>query len=200
MDRTELPGLDGDGFIDVERLRPLAIKGTLASDYAAPALIVEGDLNRARTAFQAAADRERSFKRTSHGKATAAPGAPVPAATEEDAGDVEVVDVSRYAGRAAFLVKRPGGLFPGMITLGRALNNDIAFMVGSVSKVHGYFRQEGDRWSYTDQRSTNGTLHNQRRLDAGEKVVLRDGDRLQFGEELACLFVRPESLAERLLA
>ena len=64
----------------------------------------------------------------------------------------------------------------------------------SVSKVHGYFRQEGDAWTYTDQGSTNGTSWNAKPIKANEKCRLADDDRLGFGEELVARFRTPRAL------
>lgn len=190
MEWTSLPGLDAEGFASFERLRALARRSPdeLATAYPLPALLVEGAGAATASAARLLADRERSFARTQERQAF-------------DLGDgEEVSDVGRYLGRVAFLAKRPGALFPDMITVGRALNSDITFVVASVSKVHGYFRDEGGgAWSFTDQRATNGTLVNGRRVEPGERVALRDGDRLQLGTEIGCRFLLPASLARVLV-
>lgn len=187
LDWSALPGLDAEGFGSVERLRALARRAPedLAQAYPVPGLLLEGATAEvAARAQRVVQDRERSFARTMQGEG------------EEVE---ELADAERYVGRVAFLAKRPRGLFPDMVTVGRALNSDITFVVGSVSKVHGYFRDEGGgAWSFNDQRATNGTLVNERRLAPGERVPLRDGDRLQFGSEIACTFLLPASLARRL--
>ena len=57
------------------------------------------------------------------------------------------------------LRKRPGGnAFTGMITVGRADNNDLVISDGTVSKFHAYFRRLGQRWTITDANSRNGTM------------------------------------------
>lgn len=188
IDRSALSGLDPEGFALAERLRVYARRGEaeFVTLYPAPALIVETTTPDATQAAQESGDRERSFARTHAGE------------VEADVRPAHPSEVARYVGRVAFLTKRPGNLFPEMVTVGRALNNDITLVVGSVSKVHGYFREEPGRWSFTDQRSTNGTCWNGRRLDVGEKVLLEDGDRLQFGPDVACTFVLAPSLCRRL--
>lgn len=187
MDWSSLPGLDDEGFCTVERLRLVAGRSPeeLAQLYPTAALLIEPLLPKGPAGAPQVEDRERSFARTMQGEAVAAP---------------EVFsEAGRYVGRVAFLAKRPRGLFPDMITVGRALNSDITFVLSSVSKVHGYFRRDEGVWSFTDQRATNGTLVNGERLEAGARAALRDGDRLQFGGEIACTFVLPGSLARAVL-
>ncbi len=191
MEWTSLPGLDAEGFGNLERLRAVARRSAddLALAYPVPALLVEGATPVAASAARLIEDRERSFARTQERQVV-----------DLDEGE-ELSDVGRYLGRVAFLAKRPGALFPDMVTVGRALNSDITFVVASVSKVHGYFRREGEgAWSFTDQRATNGTLVNRRRLEPGERVTLQDGDRLQLGTEIACQFLHPRSLARALIS
>lgn len=187
MDRATLSGLDSDGFATVERLRIQARRGEaeFALVYPVPALLLEITAEATDRVQRAVGDRERSFARTA-------------AASLDEVDAAEPGDIARYVGRVVFLAKRPGNPFPEMITVGRALNNDIAFVIGSISKVHGYFRQEPGRWSFTDQRSRNGTSHGGRRLASGVAVVLQDGDRLEFGPDIACTFLLPVSLARRL--
>ncbi|HLB65294.1 MAG TPA: FHA domain-containing protein [Anaerolineales bacterium] len=52
----------------------------------------------------------------------------------------------------------------------------------SVSRRHArIFLQHGE-WLLEDLRSTNGTAVNEQWLDAGERVALRDGDEVRFGD------------------
>src|SRR5207302_1417787 len=44
-----------------------------------------------------------------------------------------------YHDRVAFLTKRPGNPFPQMVSIGRAMNNDIVILLETISKLHGYF-------------------------------------------------------------
>ncbi len=97
-------------------------------------------------------------------------------------------------GKVVFLAKRPGNPFPAMVTVGRALNNDIALNLASVSKVHAYFLQEGGRWTLADQRSANGTFLNGERLVAGARPAIADGDKIQIGTEIRFEFHSPRSL------
>lgn len=185
VERTSLPGVDLEGFVPLDRLVVLARRvapAEFAGVYPAPALVIEG-ADAATRAEQVVIDRERTFARTLQ---------------ESDVTESDADEVARYLGRAVFLTKRPGNLFADMITVGRVAKADISLVVGSVSKVHGYFRDEGGEWAYTDQRATNGTFVNAKRLAPGERVVLHDGDRLQFGSAVVSTFLGPAALARRL--
>jgi hypothetical protein len=104
----------------------------------------------------------------------------------------------RYLHETSFLVKRPGNPFPQFISVGRAANNDIVFAVDSVSKFHGYFTIDADRWFVTDFRSTNGTEVNSKRIEPTVPTLVNDGDRIRFGEHVVALFLEPASLHAKL--
>ena len=79
-------------------------------------------------------------------------------------------------------------LFLGMITLGRAENNDIVIQHERISSFHAHFRSEGERLLLTDSNSTNGTEVNGIRLTPNSAVEVRSNDLIRFGEELtACV-------------
>ena len=108
--------------------------------------------------------------------------------------------ILRYLDRVAFVCKRPGNRFAHLISVGRSASNDIVVGVDSVSKVHGYFSANGDDGHhYTDHSSTNGSLLNDRPVKAGEKNLLRDGDRLQLGLEVTLEYLSPSTLFDRLM-
>jgi len=91
--------------------------------------------------------------------------------------------------------KGSGTPFPGMITVGRAGNNDLVLKFQSISKFHAYFTREADGgFTLTDAGSTNGTALNKRPLKEGEKVALGDGDTLNFGGDLPLTFMLPASM------
>lgn len=93
------------------------------------------------------------------------------------------------------VAKGSGTPFPGMITVGRARNNDLVLKFQHVSKFHAYFTREPDgRYTLTDAGSTNGTSINKRALGEGEKVLLADGDTVNFGGDLPLTFMLPTSL------
>lgn len=109
-----------------------------------------------------------------------------------------VTAAGAYDGRVVFILKRPGNPFPNIVTLGRAMNNDLVFALGTISKVHGMFWLEGASCSYTDQKSTNGTLVNGKPLATGERRKLADGDVLTLGNDLEATFRGPAAFFERL--
>jgi hypothetical protein len=104
------------------------------------------------------------------------------------------VSVQRYNDRIAFLSKRAGNPFPHMISVGRALNNDLVVVLSTVSKLHGYFLCEGTTWTYIDHGSRNGTRINDTPLAKNERKTLAAGDRIQLGLELQAVFLTPEKL------
>ncbi len=63
-------------------------------------------------------------------------------------------------------------------TVGRALDNDIVFESGDVSRYHARFEDHGDGMRVADNGSTNGTHVNGRRVTS-ERV--RAGDEIAFG-------------------
>ncbi|MEZ0227307.1 MAG: FHA domain-containing protein [Planctomycetota bacterium] len=102
--------------------------------------------------------------------------------------------VQRYNDRIAFLGKRAGNPFPNMISVGRALNNDLVVVLSTVSKLHGYFLCEGPTWTFIDHGSKNGTKINDAALAKNERKALAPGDRIQLGLELSAIFLTPEKL------
>jgi hypothetical protein len=100
----------------------------------------------------------------------------------------------RYNDRVAFLTKREGNPFPHMVSVGRALNNDVVIVLSTVSKLHGYFLCEGAAWSFIDHRSKNGTQLNDKAVKPSERQKLADGDRIRLGLELQAVFLSPRSL------
>ena len=50
-----------------------------------------------------------------------------------------------------------GNVFPGMITVGRARNNDVVLPSREVSSFHAWFSHEGGTWKVCDAESSNGT-------------------------------------------
>lgn len=98
--------------------------------------------------------------------------------------------------RLVAIVKRAGAPFPHMISVGRALNNDVVLPYGTVSKLHAVFTppaRPGDGWGLQDAGSMNGTFLDRQPLRAHFRVAVKDSARLVFGE-VALLFVLPETL------
>lgn len=174
-----IPGLDIDGFLSLEDLAARAKKLSseeLARVYNAPGLLVD-----TRPVPQATNQRlEASYKRT---------------ADEDHKLPDHVMVTVRYAGGVGFLTKRPGSLFPEMFSIGRALNCDLVLALTTVSKIHGLIHNEGNgRWTYSDQASKHGTILNGYKLPPGDRHALKNGDRLQIGLHLSCVFLEAASL------
>jgi hypothetical protein len=175
----EVPGLDHDGFAPAA-----AIKGTASrlkledfvKIYRFPALSLEArdpqDEMDTPAPIRGLSPIERSFQRTT----------------------THSGEARRYDARLAFLIKRPGNAFPDIISIGRATNNDIVLDLVSVSKVHGFFRREGDGWIYADNRSTNGTTWNGKVVKPGDTFKLTDGDKIGIGPELIATYRSPQAI------
>lgn len=182
VEQRLVPGLDPDGFIQAGTLRTHAAQGPdgFVKTYRAPALLMTIDPAGSRDTSADSKAATRSVPQL------------LTIAGQNSGGAAR-----RYVDKVAFLTKRPGNMFPNMISLGRATSNDVVLQLETVSKLHGYFVQEGDSWTYSDHRSTNGTVLNGRKLEK-QKVVLQDGDLLRFGTDVAAVFLHPRSLFERM--
>jgi hypothetical protein len=100
----------------------------------------------------------------------------------------------------ARVAKREGNVYEGMITIGRATNNDVVLPAVVVSKFHAYVTQEGARFYLADAGSSNGTAVNGALLQTrSQKHALENGDRIHFGE-LKAFFVSTEGLFDWLVA
>jgi hypothetical protein len=187
-ERSSRPERDDEGFVALPTLRALARElssRAFAETCHVPVLVTSRfreTTRRSAVPSNASARRELSYRHTAI------------SSRERSA----VFARPSYAGRIAFLDKRPGNPFPQMITLGRALTNDVVFTLQSVSKFQGYFSRGDGRWTFTDQRSANGSFLNGARLEPGKAHLLADGDLLRFGLDLKTVFLLPASLHERL--
>lgn len=94
----------------------------------------------------------------------------------------------------AWLCKSDRNPFAGLITLGRAGNNDIILGDRTVSKMHVIFHARVDGWLIEDRNSTNGTYLNSVRLPAVERYHVTDGVRIQLGLGVVARYFEPESL------
>lgn len=80
------------------------------------------------------------------------------------------------------------------VTVGRTENNDVMFAHESVSRFHGYFRDEGTRgWTLTDAGSTNGTFVGTVRLTASRAFRLDPRVAIKFGS-VEVLFLAPQAV------
>ena len=75
------------------------------------------------------------------------------------------------------VAKTRTGAFPG-IAIGRNLDNDIVLNDETLSKFHGWLKQDEDSWHYTDAGSRNGSRINGVVCEAKKRY------RIHFGDEL----------------
>ena len=81
-----------------------------------------------------------------------------------------------------------GGLFPGMVTVGRAPNNDLIIPGKDVSNFQAYFSGSGERWTLHDGNSSNGTFLRGVQLTA---PALLDPDTPLALAAIRCRFLLP---------
>jgi pSer/pThr/pTyr-binding forkhead associated (FHA) protein len=82
----------------------------------------------------------------------------------------------------AAVEKRPGNPFPERLTVGRATNCDIVLRVPFVSKVHAHILKDPvGELRLRDNRPSNATFHNHRKLGPGATRPLAVGDMVGFG-------------------
>lgn len=110
-------------------------------------------------------------------------------AGEVDAGPQAVIPVVKRHGANAFTM---------MITIGRAMNNDIVLPDARVSKFHCYLRRVGASWVVSDANSTNGTKVEEVELPTERSLPLRSGAQLVLGGTLVLEFLEPAALHERI--
>ena len=81
------------------------------------------------------------------------------------------------------------------VTVGRVESNDIVVDDGSVSRFHAWLQKDErtKEWSLTDAESKNGTWVDNVQLAGKQRVVLRDGAKLKFGD-VEMEFYLPEAL------
>ncbi len=77
--------------------------------------------------------------------------------------------------------KNPDNPFPDRLTIGRATNCDVVIRLAFVSKVHAHLIVAGDTLTLRDNRASNFTFHNHRRLEPGSSRSVQLGDILSFG-------------------
>lgn len=97
--------------------------------------------------------------------------------------------------------RQQGNAFSSMITLGRAVNNDLVLPHPGISKFHAYFRQgPNGEWLLRDANSLNGTRVDGVRLPGDRDQVLRPGSVLRLADAVTCEFLPPGELFARLHA
>ncbi len=76
--------------------------------------------------------------------------------------------------------KSPFALDKEIIKVGRGKKNDLVIDAPAISGFHATIEFRNMSFYLEDQRSTNGTMLNDRRLEANHHVRLKDGDRITF--------------------
>lgn len=109
-------------------------------------------------------------------------------ASRPRAGEPLVFNVEKVPGRK--------NAFSMGVTVGRVETNDIQLDDSSVSRFHAFFQLDARlaAWFLSDADSKNGTYVDGIRLTKNEKVRLRDGAALRFGDT-AMKFLFAESIA-----
>jgi pSer/pThr/pTyr-binding forkhead associated (FHA) protein len=77
--------------------------------------------------------------------------------------------------------KNPDNPFPDRLTIGRAINCDVVIRLAFVSKVHAHLFIQGQQLTLRDNRASNFTFHNHRKLEPGSSKAVKLGDVLSFG-------------------
>ncbi|AKV02963.1 hypothetical protein AKJ09_09626 [Labilithrix luteola] len=90
--------------------------------------------------------------------------------------------------------KRPGGIYPDNISVGRTRATDLHLSHPQVSKMHGYFnKDESGAWAFTDTGATNGTFVNGLRIAQKTRVELGERAQISFGS-YECMFLMGKAL------
>jgi pSer/pThr/pTyr-binding forkhead associated (FHA) protein/Mg-chelatase subunit ChlD len=92
----------------------------------------------------------------------------IPEAYIEDQGEI------LGKGKSPFVLDRE------IIKIGRGKKNDLVIDAPAISGFHATIEFRNMSFYLEDQRSTNGTMLNDRRLEANHHVRLKDGDRITF--------------------
>jgi hypothetical protein len=77
--------------------------------------------------------------------------------------------------------KNPDNPYPDRITIGRATNCDVVIRLAFVSKVHAHLIVQAEQLTLRDNKASNYTFHNHRRLESGSSRVVHLGDIISFG-------------------
>jgi pSer/pThr/pTyr-binding forkhead associated (FHA) protein len=77
--------------------------------------------------------------------------------------------------------KNPDNPFPDRLTIGRATNCDVVIRLAFVSKVHAHLFIQAGKLTLRDNKASNSTFHNRRKLEPGSSCSVKLGDILSFG-------------------
>lgn len=76
------------------------------------------------------------------------------------------------------------------VTVGRAEINDVPLDDESVSRFHAWLAEGPQGWKLVDAESMNGTWMGGYKLEANKPALVRDGERLRFGN-VEVVFMQP---------
>lgn len=90
--------------------------------------------------------------------------------------------------------KRPGGIYPDNISVGRTRATDLNLSHPQVSKMHGFFDKDASgTWGFTDTGATNGTFVNGGRIAQKSRTELGERAQISFGS-YECMFLTGKAL------
>jgi pSer/pThr/pTyr-binding forkhead associated (FHA) protein len=108
--------------------------------------------------------------------------------------DLELMMNATQTGRAQLVITSAGRQIPVLraavyplgsqpvLAVGRTSKSSLIIDQPTVSRSHADIVHEGEKFEVVDKGSYNGTMINDRVLEPNEKVPLRDGDVIVFGE------------------
>jgi FHA domain len=80
------------------------------------------------------------------------------------------------------LVKKPAAAFPGKITVGRTVHNDVVLANHSISRLHLYVTHRDGQWWIADAGSKNGSWLAGQKLQPRREVPLQPTTPVRIGE------------------
>lgn len=101
------------------------------------------------------------------------PGAPTPK-EEPPMPEAQLMDIQKLVS------DQPLELNKSSITIGREPDNDVAIPKETVSGFHATIEFKNGYFHLEDQRSSNGTSLNDRKIEANQPIRLKSGDRIKF--------------------
>lgn len=127
-----------------------------------------------------------------------------PPGNSRDSGHWEMTSAGHAAARPTsaepmvFMVEKVPGLknpFSMGVTVGRVETNDVALDDASVSRFHAWLQLDErlQQWFLTDAESKNGTFVDGVQLPPKQRLALRDGASVKFGD-VVVTFMLPETL------
>jgi pSer/pThr/pTyr-binding forkhead associated (FHA) protein len=114
--------------------------------------------------------------------------------TMDDEGLDKLLLLIQKRNKVAWLTKSGNNFFANIISLGRAPTNDIQIPLETISKTHAFFSMIGGDWRVSDRGAKNGLFLNHSAIPPEQSMGIKNGDVLQFGQEVKATFHMPEGL------